>query len=376
MRSRRWLARIVSSLFLITASASAQIVTINLPAGSPADQDLQAISKESDAAKQKAMYTEFVTKYAAEPQAAAYGYSQLAQIALAAGDAKQAMELGEKSLVAEPRNLEMLVSQVQFAQNLKLTARVVDYAARGAKAINGIGSQPKPAGMSDDQFASDNDQQRRSSQQAYDFLQAAAYSAITTEQDPDKRWSEIAQFDAAFPDSRFAEQTAQLGMYALQQKGDYAQLAQYGGRVADAHPKSLGVLALLAGMLAEDPKRGYDTAAITYGRRAADVAAGLDLESDPAMRLSAGIAHGALGWVYMKQEKTAAAIGEFKTAAPLVAGNEASYSTVMFRMGFAYAKLKDYPSARAALNKCAAVKGPYQQESRKLLVKVNTIAPR
>jgi len=370
---------LVSLTILIAAglpSAWAQIVTINLPAGSPADQDLQAIAKESDAAKQKAMYTDFVTKYSAEPQALAYGYSQLAQLAFAAGDAKQAMEDGEKSLAAVPNNLEMLVSQVQFAQRLKLADKIVDYAARGAKAIRGIGKQPKPAGMGDDQFTADNDQQRKAAQPSYDFLQAAAYSAITGEQDPDKRWSAIAQFDAAFPDSPYSEQTAQLGMYALQQKGDYAQLAQYGGRAADAHPKSLGVLALLAGMLAEDPKRAFDAAAVTYGRRAVDVAASLDLNSDPTLKLSAGLAHGALGWVYMKQEKTAAAIGELKSAAPLVEGNESAYSTVMFRLGFAYAKLKDYASARATLNKCAAIKGPYQQESKKLLVKVNTIAPR
>jgi len=107
-----------------------------------------------------------------------------------------------------------------------------------------------------------------------------------------------------------------------------------------------------------------------------DLAANLDLNSDATLKLSAGLAHGALGWVYMKQEKTAAAIGELKSAAPLVEGNESAYSTVMFRLGFAYAKLKDYASARATLNKCAAIKGPYQQESKKLLVKVNTIAPR
>ncbi|MDP9268345.1 MAG: hypothetical protein M3P27_08495 [Acidobacteriota bacterium] len=381
MRSRRWLSLIVCAAILVTVTAGlpsawAQISTINLAAGSPADVDLQAIAKEGDAAKQKAMYIEFVAKYAAEPQAAAYGYSQLAQIAFAAGDAGQALEYGEKSLAAQPGNLEMILSQVQFAQNLKLTDRIVDYAARGAQVIHGIGTQAKPAGMSDDQFKSDNDQQRRSSQPAYDFLHAAAYSAITTEQDPDKRWKEIARFDAAFPGSQFAEPAAQLAMYALQQKGDYAQLAKYGARMAAAYPRSLSILGLLAGMLAEDPKRAYDAVAVGYGRRAADVAAGMDLGSDPAKKLAAGLAHGALGWVYMKQGKTGASIGEFRTAAALVQGNEAAYSTVMYRLGFAYAKLRDYPSARAVLNKCAAVKGPYQQESKRLLVKVNAVAPR
>jgi hypothetical protein len=368
----RWLA----ILLLITPLAGAQVVNVNLPAGSAADQDLQTIAKETDAAKQKAMYTDFVAKYAAEPEAAAYGYSQLAQIAFAAGDAKTAMDYGDKSLAAVPNNLEMIVSQTQFAQNLKLADKIVDYAARGGKAVQGIGTQPKPAGMSDEQFAGDNDQQRRASQQAYDFLQAAAFAAITTEADADKRWAEVEQFDAAFPKSQFTEQTVQLAMYALQQKGDYAQLAQYGGRMADANPKSLPILGLLAGMLAEDPKRTYDTAALSYGRKAADAAAAMDLDSDASKKLAAGMAHGAMGWVYMKQEKTSSAVGELTAAAALVQGNDAAYSTVMYRLGYAYAKLKDYGSARAALNKCLAVKGPYQQESKKLLVKVNSLSPK
>src|SRR4051812_48355315 len=148
MRSQRWLGPAVAILILV-ALAPAQVTTLNLPAGSPADQDLQTISKEADPAKQKAMYEEFVTKYAADAQAAAYGYSQLAQLAFAAGDARSALEFGDKSLAAVPGNLEMIVSQVQFAQALKDAGKIVDYAERGAKVVHGIGSQPKPAGMSD-----------------------------------------------------------------------------------------------------------------------------------------------------------------------------------------------------------------------------------
>src|SRR5438874_8705933 len=132
----RWLAILL--LLSLTSLASAQIVNVNLPAGSPADQDLQTIAKETDATKQKAMYTDFVAKYAAEPEAAAYGYSQLAQIAFAAGDAKAAMGYGDKSLAAVPGTLEMIVSATQFAQNLKLADKIVEYAARGGKAVQGI----------------------------------------------------------------------------------------------------------------------------------------------------------------------------------------------------------------------------------------------
>ncbi|HTK95035.1 MAG TPA: hypothetical protein VL382_05305 [Terriglobales bacterium] len=378
MRTRRWLVLILSSLLLAALAApraSAQVTEIKIAAGTPADTDLQVIGQQSDAGKQKAMYTEFVSKYATDPMAVAYGYAQLAQIAFAAGDAKQAMEYGDKALVAQPSYLDALVSQVTFAQSLKLADKIVEYAARGGKAVNGIGTQPKPEGMDDAQFAADNEQQKKSAQQSYDFLQAAAYAAITTEEDPDKRWAEVQQFDGAFPKSQFAEQTATLAMYALQQKGDYKQLAGYGEKLAEAQPKNLVVLSLLGGMLAEDPKRGFDTVAAGYAKRALEAATPEDL-ADSSRKIYAGMAHGALGWVAMKQEKTPAAIAELKQAEQLVQGNDAAYSTVMFRLGFAYAKLKQYGEAKAVLNKCAAVDGPYKEESKKLLVKVNAAGPK
>jgi tetratricopeptide (TPR) repeat protein len=128
-------------------------------------------------------------------------------------------------------------------------------------------------------------------------------------------------------------------------------------------------------MLAEDPKRTGDTAAVKYAKQSIDAATPEDVK-DPAKKLSLGLAHGAIGWVEMKQEKTQSAIVELKQAADLTEGNDAAYSTVMYRLGYAYAKLKQYAEARATLNKCSAVEGPYKEEARKLLVKVNAATPK
>ena len=140
MRSR-WLVAVTA--LILSLPAAAQIANVNFAAGSPADADLQAIGKEADAAKQQAMYAEFVTRYASDPMAVAYGNAQLGQLASAAGDCKAAMEYGDKALAAVPNYLDALVAQTQCAQTLKLADKIVDYAARGGKAINGIGTEPK-----------------------------------------------------------------------------------------------------------------------------------------------------------------------------------------------------------------------------------------
>jgi len=51
----------------------AQLDKIVIPAGTPEDQALQAISNEQDAQKKLAMYEDFVQKFSSNPAAAAYG---------------------------------------------------------------------------------------------------------------------------------------------------------------------------------------------------------------------------------------------------------------------------------------------------------------
>ena len=52
-----------------------------------------------------------------------------------------------------------------------------------------------------------------------------------------------------------------------------------------------------------------------------------------------------------------------------------SYSSTLYYLGFAYAKLGRLPEAKAVLNEAVTVEGPAQDLSRKLLVKVNEAKP-
>src|ERR1700685_894004 len=112
MRRFRGLLVVVSLCFLfVVALAHAQSDKIVIPAGTPEDHDLQAISNEPDAAKKLAMYQDFVQKYSSNPAAAAYGDWQISQAYQATGDFTKALEYGDKALAGSPRNLDILVSQ-------------------------------------------------------------------------------------------------------------------------------------------------------------------------------------------------------------------------------------------------------------------------
>lgn len=372
MRSRSWLIALLAFLLALGGSgALAQIASINIPAGSPADVDLQAITKETDAAKQKAMYTEFVTKYASDPMAVAYGNAQLAQLAVSAGDAKQAMEYGDKALAAAPNYLDVLVLEVESAQKLGLTGKIMDYAARGGKAVNGIDGEPKPAGVSDDQFAADKEQKKSAAKPAYDFLEGSAYAAFAREKDPKQRMAYIQLFNESFPDSKYEGQASQFAIITLQELGDPAGAIAYGETVLAQKPDDLPVLVVMAGIYAEEKGDANLAKAVNYAQHAIAVAKPDAPDADEARKLAAAIAESSLGRALMRQNKMPAAVSALQKAAPELKQNPQAYSTVLYYLANAYSLQREYAQAKQVLNEAVAVEGPYQQQARALLVKVN-----
>jgi tetratricopeptide (TPR) repeat protein len=177
MRVIRLLVVICLSAWLCL-SATAQNTTIGIPAGTPEDKDLAAITAETDAQKRIAMYQDFLTKYADNKPALAYGEWQLSQQYLAAGDTSKALEYGNKALEAYPGSLDIIMSQANIAQAMKDNSKVVDYAVQGAGVYNSIAKQPKPADLSDADWASKISADQSSAQNAYDILESSAYNAI------------------------------------------------------------------------------------------------------------------------------------------------------------------------------------------------------
>jgi len=108
---RNYFPRSLIIFACLVFSAFAQLEKIVIPAGTPEDQGLQAISKEEDAQKKATMYEEFVQKFSSNPAAVAYGNWQLSQYHQGAGDLQKSLDYGDKALVSAPHNLDILVSQ-------------------------------------------------------------------------------------------------------------------------------------------------------------------------------------------------------------------------------------------------------------------------
>ena len=363
---------IVGFVICTISQMSAQIDRIVIAAGTDEDHALQLITNEADAQKKLAMYEDFVQKYSSNPQAVAYGNWQLAQAYQATGDMPKALDYGDKALAGSPHNLDILVSQVGIAQQAKNNLKLMDYAARGGEVCSAIGKQAKPEGMSDEDFTRKISDDKAAAQNSCEFLESSGFNSITSETDPKNRMSEIEKFTASYPDSKYSDQVSNYAMYTLGpgQLNDPTRLVAFGEKTLAANPNSLPALLLMANYYADS---NSSAKAITYAQKAIEVAKADAPDADKSRKLSAGTAHGTIGWAYLKQEKTTAAITELKTAAGQLKGqDDQQYARALYGLGFAYGKLNKLTEAREVLTEAAKIPGPLQAMSQELLTKVNS----
>jgi tetratricopeptide (TPR) repeat protein len=364
---------VILSLIVLSLIAQAQLDKIVIPAGSPEDVALQAIANEQDAQKKIARYEDFLQKFSSNPAAVAYGNWQISQSYQTSGDLDKALSYGDKALAASPRNLDILVSQTNIAQQMKDGGKVMDYAVKGGQAYDSIAKQPKLPEVSDQDFATAVADAKQENRNSYEFLEVAAYNSIADEKNAKTRMAYIERFTPAFPGSRFQEPVMQYAMMTLSELNDSARMYSYGEKALAANPNSMATLRLLAGAYVEDSKSASVAKAVTYSQKVIELAKADAPDADRSRKLSAGVAHSTLGYAYMKQDKTAAAIPELKVASALLKGqDEATYSTVLYRLGYGYAKLNKLSEAREVLSEASNTPGPAQQLSRDLLAKVNT----
>jgi tetratricopeptide (TPR) repeat protein len=366
--------RLFSFFLLAVLAAHAQVTRIMLPAGSPEDKALQAIANEEDAAKRVAMLQEFLKAYAANPQAVAYGEWQLSQSYSDAGDTANALAHGQKAVELQPGNLEILIAVATVAQKAKSTDTVMDCVIRGGTAFNGIAKKTRPEGMDPEDFKLRLQQEQEPYRQSYEYLEVTGLNAMVGEQDARKRMGYVERYIAAFPGSRFEDQVMQLAVYTLGQTNDSARLLTFGEKALAANPNSVSMLVALANSLAESSDQKLVSRAESYAHQALDLCSKQVATEENKLALYAGLAHSALGYAMLKQEKNVPAIAELKVASTDLKSTPDAYSAAMYRLGFAYAKTGKLPEAKATLTEVARTSGPYEQPAKDLLAKVEAAA--
>jgi tetratricopeptide (TPR) repeat protein len=359
-----FIAAILTILFSIAALG--QNTRIVIPAGTPEDKDLTAISAETDTAKQAAAYEGFIQKYSSNKAAVAYAEWQLSQQYLTAGDNAKALSWGEKALKDFPDDLDIIVADTNVAMAMKNNAKTVDFAVQGAAVYHSILQQPKPANVSDTDWNNNITQQQLSAKPDYEFLENAAYNAIVAEQDANQRMTFIEKYTPAFPKSPFDAQVAQIAMVSLQQVNQPQRLQAYGEKALASNPESIPTLLMLAGSYAGDPKTAGKAA--EYAEKVLKLT-GAD-PGDQTLKSYAGIAHTALGRANLNRDRAANAATELKIAVAQLQSDPPDQQVALYYLGYASAKQNRKAESVAALEKAAAINGPYQAPAKEMLAKI------
>jgi len=361
---------LIFAVVLSAVPVFGQIETLTIPAGSPEDKDLTAITSEPDNQKKIFMYQDYLQKYSANHTAVAYANWQLAQVYQSSGDLQKALEAGDKATAAAPHNLDILVSQVTVAEQLKNSGAMFKYAIAGGEVYNSIDKETKPADVSAEQFASDQEAEKSSNKNSYDFFQTAAFNAIATEHDVKTRMDDIDKFTITFPKSAMDDQLSSLAMLSLSELRDNKRLVAYGEKALAANPDNLPALVMLANAYAD---ANESVKAVPYAQKAILVAKADAPDADRARKVSAGSAHSVLGRIYANQGKTLPSISELKSATALLKGqDEQQFAVAAYYLGWDYAKLSKLTEARAVLSEVVVIPGGVQGPAKELLTKVNT----
>jgi tetratricopeptide (TPR) repeat protein len=373
MAIRRLLTLVLVGVLALPAAA--QFTSIVIPAGSDADKAIAVINAEADAKKKIALLTDFVKQFASDNMAQAFGYQTLAQEYQAAGDLPNALDAIEKANAALPNNLDIVTGALTIAQQANNAPKLMEYAVKGSALYHGLEKQPKAEGQSDADFQARVKEQQSHVADQYAFYESSAFNVITAENDARKRMAYIDQFTPAFPGSKFNQQVAQYALYSLTQLNDTAKMAEFGEKMLASNPNDMLTLVALASTFSEEQGTAHLALASQYAKRAIDVAKTGQVGDEKQRMLSAGMGHSVLGYVLMRQDKTLPAIEELKLASTMLKDDQASYGTVLYRLGFAYAKLNKVADAKATLAEAVKIPGPTQQPSKDLLDKVNAARP-
>lgn len=372
-RTKSLLLAVFLSILFFTSRTLAQVDRITIAAGTDEDHALQTITNEQDAQKKLSMYQDFVQKFSSNPQAVAYGNWQIAQTYQSTSDLAKSLEYGDKALASSPHNLDILVTQTNTAQQAKNNAKLMDYVSKGGEVCQSVAKQPKPDGMSDEDFNRKVSEEKSSVQGNCEYLETVGLNVISAETDAKSRMAYIDKFTTGFPDSKYQESVSNLALEALSQLKDNARLVGFGEKMLAANPNSIPALLLLANFYAEDGKPGSSAKAIAYSQKIIEATKPDAPDADKSRKLSAGAAHSTIGWAYLKQDKSTSAIPELKTAAGLLKGqDEQLYARALYGLGFAYGKLNKLTESREVLTEAVKIPGPLQTMSQELLAKVNT----
>ena len=371
-------------------------IRVNISAGTMEDSAFAELEFEKDPQARAKKLEAIIQRYGPDNALTLLAYGMLQEACLASENYSGAETAGNELLKRDPRSFGGTVRQARAALGQGKMEEALDLAARARQLLQELGQAPAPEGTSADSWAS---QKQRLAEAPTADLESLSYDLLVKGagvEDPARKGKVMERYLQTFPDSPYRGPAYVNLAVAAQQQGDAARMVKWAEEGLKAFPTH-GILMVMAattlverGSSGAGPTRQDLNRARELGTRLLDLLTkepekiplpgATEEERAATKQLWEGMGHLVLGQVSLHEGSTdppvtakiEQAIGEFKAAGPLLKADTGSYARNQFLLGFAYAKLGNFDSARTVLSEVASMETPYAEEARKLMGQFGT----
>jgi tetratricopeptide (TPR) repeat protein len=222
-----------------------------------------------------------------------------------------------------------------------------------------------PSGTPADTWEQQRTQKLDALKENQQYVEQSLVGAAYQQKDPTKKAEYLQRFAKDYPDSPNSEQALTVAAFSYQQAQNHQKMMELADGVLAKNPNSIGMLLLLADDYSE--KNEQLDKAEAYAKKAAGLCETAkkpegvsDEDWQKQITMQKGLALSALGQVDLEKKNSAAAVKNLTAATPLLKSNAAIYARNQYRLGFAYANLKNTPAAKQAFTEAASVDSPYK----------------
>ncbi len=370
----------LSLALLGTRPASGQTIGkyVPIPAGSDADHAVSEITAEADPAKKLALIDTFSSTLGQGDMAIVVD-DLYVNYYLAEKNYDKAFEYGDKLFALDPDNFSNAVNMIRAASEKGDADKLMAYGEKVPGILQRFKASAAPTGMEPDSWERQKAATLDSNKDNITYVQQAIFLGVYRTQSAAKRAALLTKFAQLFPDSPYANQALGVAATSYQQAQNTPKMLEVANGVLAKDPNNIGMLLLLSDYYSEkgeqlDKAEASAKKVIAVLGTAAKPEGVTDEQWAQQVSLEKGLALSSMGQVNIQKKDNAAAVDNFKAAAPLLKADENSYGRNQYRLGFALLNLKRNAEAKDAFTQSASVNSAYRALAQAKLKTFDTAA--
>lgn len=335
--------------------------------GTPEGQLLQQAGQEEDAAKKLALEEQFVTQYP-QHEAAAWVYEQLLTGYVKANDADKALAVADKLAAMPPECVENAQQTLKAAELKKDPDLVLKWSGKTADLAQKVVASPQPTDADEvENWKARVDYAR----QVNTYTEYSLYAMALGTADPKKQVALLEALQQRNAKSEYFAKAIDTLFVAYQKSGANDKAVALAQQTAATGNPSEDMLLVLTDDAAKkkdgDKVHAYSAKLIEIMSSKPKPEGVADADWTKRKNTFVGLAYSMSGQQYLSDGNLAQADAELRKSLPLVEGNGAVKTEVLFYLGVTNYKMEKVQEAYTFFKACAAVSSPFQATATKNL---------